>query len=252
MVPADAKIIKIEKALRIDPEAQLLASIIAKKLSVGSKYIIIDIPYGKTAKIKTRKKALILKKKFEYLGGYFHRKIKIILTDGTQPIGNGIGPALEMIDIIKVLDPKQQGPQDLENKSLLIAGHLLEMTGLAEKKKGVLMAMDILDSGKAYKKFKEIIKAQKGDLSRLRCGKFSRNIMAKRRGKISEIDNKKINLLARVAGSPLNKFSGLYLHHHLREEVRKGEKILTIYSDSRSKLAEAVRFYKAAKPIKIK
>ncbi len=70
MVPADSKIIKVEKALKLDPESQLLASIMSKKLAVGSKYILIDIPYGKTAKV-TKQRALKLKEKFEKLGKYF-------------------------------------------------------------------------------------------------------------------------------------------------------------------------------------
>ena len=127
IVPADNKIIKVEKILNIDPESQLIASIMSKKLAINSKYILIDIPYGKTAKL-SKKRAEIIKKKFEYLGKYFHKNLKCILTDGSKPIGNGIGPSLELIDIIKVLDPAQQGPKDLEEKALYQAGILLEMT----------------------------------------------------------------------------------------------------------------------------
>ncbi|MBU2459161.1 MAG: thymidine phosphorylase, partial [Nanoarchaeota archaeon] len=126
-VPADSKIIQIEKSLNIDPPSQLIASIMSKKLAAGSKYILIDIPYGKNAKVN-KKEALNLKRKFEYLGKYFKRKLKCVLTDGNQPIGNGVGPALELIDVIKILNPKEQGPQDLEKKSLLLSGEILEMT----------------------------------------------------------------------------------------------------------------------------
>jgi len=131
-VPADSKIIQIEKSLNIDPPSQLIASIMSKKLAAGSKYILIDIPYGKNAK-GNKKEALNLKRKFEYLGKYFKRKLKCVLTDGNQPIGNGVGPALELIDVIKILNPKEQGPQDLEKKSLLLSGEILEMTGKAKK-----------------------------------------------------------------------------------------------------------------------
>ena len=93
MVPADTKIIDVEKELHIDSESLLLSSILSKKLSVGSKIILIDIPYGKTAKV-TKEKAQELKKKFEKLGNYFKVNVKVVLTDGSQPIGNGIGPVL--------------------------------------------------------------------------------------------------------------------------------------------------------------
>ena len=156
IVPADEKIISIEKMLNIDPEAQLLASIMSKKLALGAKYILIDIPYGKTAKV-TKKKALDLKKKFEYLGKHFKKKLKVVLTKGGQPIGNGIGPVLEMKDILKILKHSEDRPLDLENKSVFLAGCLLEMTGKADKGKGIVLAKQILGSGKAFEKFKEII-----------------------------------------------------------------------------------------------
>ena len=250
MVPADSKIIQVERVLKIDPEAQLLASIISKKLAIGSKYILIDIPYGKNAKVN-KPKALVLKKKFEQLGKYFNKKLECVLTDGSQPIGNGIGPALELIDILKVLDPKKQAPGDLEKKSLFLAGKLLEMTGKAKKGKGIELAKEILYSGKAFEKFKQIIKAQKGNLKKIKPAKFKINILAKKQGKVFEIDNNKINSLARITGCPASKFSGVYIYLHVGDKVKKGGKLLTIYSESKSRLKEAVKFYKDKKPIKV-
>ena len=251
MIPADSKIIKVEKALRIDPESQLLASIMSKKLAAGGKYILIDIPYGKTAKVNKRK-ALHLKKKFEELGKYFKKELKVVLTDGSQPIGNGIGPALELRDLIKVLDPREKGPKDLEDKSLFLAGELFEMTKKAKKGKGIEMAKDILYSGKAFEKFKEIIKAQKGKLQEIKPAKFKKDILAKSNCVIKEMNNKKINSLARIAGCPVDKFSGVYLYFHKSDKIKKSEKILTIYSKSKSRLNQAIRFYNSEKPIKFK
>jgi len=250
MVPADSKIIHIEKLLKIDPEAQLLASIMAKKLAMGSKYILIDIPYGKSAKV-SKQKARNLAKKFEKLGRFFKKKLKVVLTDGTQPIGNGIGPILELIDLIKLLDPKKQGPLDLEKKSLFLAGEIFEMTGKAKKGEGIEMAEKILRSGKAFEKFKEIIKAQKGKIKDFKISKLKKDIFSNKKGKIREIDNKKMNSLARVAGCPADKFAGLYLYNHVGTKVKKGEKILTIYAQSKSRLNEAIKFYKRSKPITI-
>jgi thymidine phosphorylase len=251
IVPADSKIIHVEKQLSIDPEAQLLASIMAKKLAVGSKYIVIDIPYGPSAKV-TKQKALQLKKKFEKIGKYFKRKLKVILTDGSQPMGRGVGPALELRDVIDVLDPQQKGPKDLENKSVLLTGVLLELTKKAKKGKGQVLAREILSSGKAFEKFKEIIKAQKGKLKEIRESKFKKTIFAKKTGKVIEIDNKKINSLARVVGCPKDKYSGLRIYVSLKDKIKKRSKILTIYAESKSRLNEAVRFYKEIKPISIK
>ncbi|MBL7059006.1 thymidine phosphorylase [Candidatus Pacearchaeota archaeon] len=251
LVPADSKIIKVEKELSIDPTAQLLASILAKKFAVGSKYILIDIPYGPSSKV-TRKKALELKHHFEKLGKYFRKKLKVVLTDGKQPIGNGVGPILELIDIIKVLDPKEKGPEDLQEKSLFLAGEILEMTNYVKKGKGIDKAKEILYSGLAFKKFKQIIKAQKGNLKGLEPAKFKKDIFSKKSGKIIEINNKKINTLARLAGCPADKSSGCYLYFHVGDSLKKGDKLITIYSESKVRLNESLKLHKTINPIKIK
>jgi thymidine phosphorylase len=249
IVPADEKIIQIEKSLNIDPEAQLIASIMSKKLASGAKYILIDIPYGKTAKVK-KEKALHLKKKFEFLGKHFHKILKVVLTRGDEPIGNGIGPSMEMRDIIKLLRRDEYRPLDLERKSLLLAGEIFEMTGKAKKEEGIELAKSILDSGKAFAKFKQIIAAQKGNLNRLKFAKFKKDIFMKKNAKIKEIDNKKITLLAKIAGCPMDKSAGLFLYKHVGEKLEKGEKIITIYAESKTRLREAINFYTTQKPIK--
>ncbi len=251
MVPVDEKIIKIEKQLVIDSEPLLLSSIMSKKLAVGSNYILIDIPYGKNAKVDLSK-AIKLKQKFKKIGKYFKKKIEVVLTNGDQPIGNGIGPVLEMIDVLKILDPKQEGPKDLEKKSIFLAGKLLEMTGKAKTGSGIKKAEEILRTGKAFEKFKEIIQAQGGTIKKLVPGKFKRNILAKKSGKILEINNSLINLLARISGCPADKSAGIYLHAHKDDKVKKNEKILTIYSESASRLRAAIKFCAKNKIVFIK
>ena len=250
IVPADEKIISIEKMLNIDPESQLLASIMSKKLALGAKYILIDIPYGKTAKV-SKEKALQLKGKFEYLGKHFRRKLKVVLTKGDEPIGHGIGPALEMLDIIKVLNHSEDKPLDLEKKSLFLAGEIFEMCKKARKGEGVELAKEMLYTGKAFEKFKEIVKAQRGNLNGIKIAKFKKDILMKRNGEIKDIDNKKINSLARITGCPMDKSAGLYLYKHIGDKLEKGEKIITIYSESKSRLREAINFLTSKKPIKI-
>ncbi len=251
LVPADDKIIQIEKVLHLDPEAQLLASIMSKKLAVGSKYILIDIPYGKSAKVD-KKEALKLKKKFEAIGKHFKLHLRVVLTDGNQPIGNGIGPSLELIDIIEILDPEKQGPKALEKKAIYLSGQLLELTKKAKKGKGEKMAQEILYSGKAFEKFKEIIKAQNGSLSRITKAKFTKEIYAHRAGKVLEMNNKSLNFLGRILGSPVMKSAGIYLHVHVGDKVSKGQKIMTFHSESKERIEEAINFCKKSNPIRIK
>jgi len=241
LVPVDDKIIRIERIAKIDSTAQLLASILSKKISVDSNYILIDIPFGKSAKV-TKTKAEKLKSKFLKLGKKFDLELQVLLTDGSEPIGNGIGPVLEMQDVIKVLK-RQDPPKDLEEKSIMLAGKLLEMTSKAKKGKGKFLARKILNSGKAFKKFQEIIKAQKGKIKILHPGKYNYPIKAKKTSKIKHINNKLINSLARQAGCPEDKSAGIYLYKKASQTTEKGEKIMTIFATSKEKLGHAVKFY---------
>lgn len=245
LAPADDKIIKIENVVYIDSTSQLLASILSKKISVGSKYVLIDIPYGKSAKVNF-KQAKKLKFKFIELGKKFGLKLKVVLTDGNEPIGNGIGPVLEMKDVLKVLK-RENPPEDLEEKSLFLAGKLLEISGEAEESKGYEIAKGILDSGQAFKKFQEIIKAQQGKIDKMEKSKFYYDINAKRDIKIKHIDNILIAKLARAAGCPEDKAAGVYLYKKKNQNVKKTEKILTIYATSKEKLRYAKKFFKKNK-----
>ncbi|VVB79693.1 AMP phosphorylase [uncultured archaeon] len=252
MVTADAKIIQIEKVLNLDPQAQMLASVFSKKLAMGSHFILIDIPYGKTAKVPTLEKAKELKRKFELLGRKFNKKLIVVITDGSQPVGNGIGPALELKDVVNVLDPKKNGPGDLQTKAVFLAGQLLELTNKAKKGCGEKLALEILQSGKAFEKFKQIIKRQNGNLNRLEhTSKFKQDIISDKSGKVSEFDNKSLAFIARLAGCPSDKFTGIYLYRHLGDRIEKGQPLLTLYSESRTRLDDAIECYNSKKPILI-
>jgi len=250
MVPADSKIIQVEKMLKIDPESQLLASIMSKKLAAGSKYILLDIPYGKGAKV-TKKKGKRLKKRFERLANFFKVHISVVLTHTDEPIGNGVGPAMEMRDVIKVLKREKDLPRDLEKKAIFLTGKILELTKKAESEKGEFLAKEILDSGKAYKKFEEIINAQGGKVKEIYLSKIKHDLFSEKSGRIKGINNKEINYLAKVAGCPLDKYAGVYLYHHLNERVKKGDKILTLYAESKPRLNEAIKYYHEKLPIRI-
>jgi len=247
LAPADDKIIQVERLLHLDPEPQLLASIMAKKISANSSHVLIDIPYGENAKVNFQK-AEDLKKKFELIAKHFHIKVKCLLTDGSKPIGRGIGPVLEMRDILSVLGQEEDRPIDLEEKSLILATEIFNLVG---KKNSRMLAEKILKSGKALEKFKEIIIMQKGNFSKkLIPGRNKTVIKADKAGEIA-YNNKKVNLLARTAGCPVDKSAGLYLHKSGNEKVEKGEKIMTIYTESAYRLKEAINFYRKNEVVKI-
>jgi len=241
--PSDDKLIRIERLLNLDPESQLLASIISKKLAAGSKYVLIDIPYGKNAKV-SREEGIKLKEKFIKICKHFKLKIKVVLTPGAEPIGNGIGPVLEMKDVIRVLKRDSPHPEDLEKKSLFLAGEILELVKRAKKGKGMKMAKDTLYSGQAYKKFNEIINAQGRRPGELKLGRYTLQIKSSVSGKILEVNNKMVNHLGRILGCPVDESSGIYLFKHTKDKVSKNETLMTLYAESPRKLEEAHSYCK--------
>ena len=180
--------------------------------------------------------------KAERIGKGLGMKIKTVITDGSQPIGNGIGPVLEARDVLYVLMNSPIAPMDLRKRSLFLAEEMLAMAGKPRS-----LAGKMLDSGAAYKKMVEIIREQGEKCTLpglLKPGKFKYNFVAKKSGHISHIDNASISKIARIAGAPKDKGAGIYLHKHRMDKVKKGEKILTIYAENRQELnfaAEAMR-----------
>jgi thymidine phosphorylase len=193
------------------------------------------------------KKAIMLKKDFENLSKKLGMKSKVIITNGSEPIGNGIGPALEARDVLYVLRNDKEAPLKLKNKSLKVAGMMLELSGKVGRGCGLRAAKKILESGKAYQKFIEIIKAQGGKEKapeKICVGRFKYNLRARKAKIIKYISNSAINKIARVAGAPENKAAGLYLYKHVGDKVKKGDLIFTIYSNNRLKLEHAIEAYK--------
>ncbi|MFH1682769.1 MAG: thymidine phosphorylase family protein [Candidatus Woesearchaeota archaeon] len=249
LAPADDKIIEVEHPLSIDAEGQLLASVMAKKASVSANKVLIDIPMGKSTKANTWKKATHLKKMFELIGKKLGMDMKVIVTDGSHPIGNGIGPLLEAEDVMAVLKNDPTAPQDLKKKSIFMAGVLLEMTG--KYKNGAKAAREILESGTALKKMEQIIRAQ-GKQQKPELGTFSHQVRAGKIGRIREIDNDVIAKIARTAGAPHDKGSGLYLYKKINGIVKSTDILYTIYAESEFKIDLAVDFVKKNKGYIIK
>ncbi|MBD3312953.1 AMP phosphorylase [Candidatus Woesearchaeota archaeon] len=245
LAPADDTIINVEHPLSIDAEGQLLASIMAKKGSVSATHVIIDIPVGRDAKIESVKEAKHLKMQFERVAREIGMIVKVIITDGSQPIGKGIGPALEARDVLWLLKGDKRTPDDLRQKSLRMAGLVLEMTGNAKKGKGRQKARDILDSGEAYQKFIEIIRLQGArvtDERKIILGKHKLRVKAKKNGTVKHISNKSMARIARLAGCPKDKGAGIMLWKKKGDKVKKGEKIFTVFAENRHKMGYVREF----------
>ncbi|MEM2121481.1 MAG: AMP phosphorylase [Candidatus Woesearchaeota archaeon] len=243
LAPADDKIIKIEKLLSIDSEGQMIASILAKKKSVSANNVLLDIPVGAGSKATNLKQAYHLKKNFEFTAKNLGINLKVIFSNGSEPIGNGIGPALEARDVLWCLEKDERAPKDLILKSLKMSALMIMMVKRINFSYAFSIAKKILDSGAAHNKMLEIIEAQKPKIkesSRIKLGNFSSEVGAKKSGKIVRIDNILISRIARAAGAPSDSKAGIYLHKHVNNYVRETEPLYTIYAENKQKLEFAL------------
>ena len=239
--PADDLLIKVEKALDIDSEGQLIASVLSKKAAAGSTHVVIDIPVGKTAKVRSMEMAQKLKDHMEAVGTAVGLNVKVVVTDGTQPVGRGIGPTLEAIDILRVLQNEPDAPKDLTERALLLAAELLELSGKVGKGMGLETAHKILKSGKAYEKFLAICNAQ-GRFTQPVLAPYKIEIRAEKSGSLKRIDNRKIAKLAKLSGAPQSKSAGILLNVHLNDKIEKDDLLFTLFAESQGELNYALEY----------
>ena len=251
LAPADDLIIKVEYPLKVDPHAQLLASVMSKKKAVGAEYLAIDIPVGEETKVKTMDEARDYAKDFVELGERLGMHVECAITYGGQPVGRAVGPALEAREAIRILEGNAH-PSSVIEKAAGMAGMLLEMGGM---KRGEARAREILMSGKALEKFREMVGAQGGNpeikSSDINVGKYTHDTLAPRCGYINGIHNRDIVHLARTAGAPKDKGAGVILHKKRGNRVDDGEPIYTIYADNKAKLEMAVQLSRKLTPMHI-
>ncbi len=242
--PADDIIIRVEKALDIDSEGQLIASVLSKKAAAGSTHVVIDIPVGPTAKVRSEEAAKLLSEKMIAVGIAIGLNVVTVVTDGRQPIGRGIGPSLEALDVLAVLQNDITAPKDLRQKAVLLAGKLLEMGGKVSKGEGEILANEILHSGKAWEKFQQICIAQ-GGLKTPKTALYTQIITADKPGMITAIDNRKIAKVAKLAGAPDAATAGIYFSASIGLKVEKGQDLYKIYAESPGELAYAIEYLRA-------
>ncbi|UXM84213.1 AMP phosphorylase [Methanococcus aeolicus] len=254
LAPADDIIINVERPLSIDPQPQLLASVMAKKIATGIDYTVIDIPVGYGVKIKNEKEGNQLARKFIELGELLGIRVECVLTYGGQPIGRAIGPALEIKEALMALHDPKSAPNSLIEKSVSLAGVLLELGGRAQIGQGQKVAWEILESGKALEKFNEIVVEQGGTITKpeeIELGEYTMDIHSPKDGYVTGISNKLITKLAKEAGCPKDKKAGIFLRVKTGNNVNKGDILYTIYSSSEERLDAAVNFARRTYPIKV-
>ncbi len=253
---ADDKLIKVRHPLHLDPVGLMLASILAKKKAVGATHVLIDIPVGEEAKIKNIAEAESLGKLFTDLGKKLDMHVECIITDGSMPIGRGIGPLLEARDVLMVLKQHPNRSMDLEKKALKLCEIILEMIGYAKIGDGYAMALNALKNGKADEKMKEIIKAQGGNpkinINDLKVEGMSYLVRTDKEGAVKKISNRAVINIARAAGAPAVKDSGVYLVKNIGERVAKGDILFAIYSKNKEKLGRCIEMADKNNPYSIR
>lgn len=241
--PADDLLIRIERTANLDSEGQMVASILSKKIAAGATHIVIDMPIGPTAKVRSTAQAELLKNLLLTTAKKFGLDIKVLFSDGSQPIGRGIGPALEARDVLAVLHCDKNAPKDLREHALTLAGQVIEFSSNISPGQGKVIATNILDNGKAFNKFQAICKAQ-GGMHDIPTAPYVHTVESINSGRIVNIDNRYISCLAKLAGAPRSKSAGVELLTPLHTVIGKSQPLFKIYSESEGELNYALDFLK--------
>ena len=239
--PADDMLIRVERPLDFDSEGQLVASVLSKKAAAGSTHVVIDMPVGPTAKVRGAEAARSLGARLRAVAAALGLELRIEQTDGSQPVGRGIGPALEARDVLAVLQASRAAPPDLRERAVRLAGAVLELAGKASPGKGAALAEGVLQSGRAWRKFRAICEAQ-GGMRELPRPSPSHVVESQARATVVAFDNRRLARLAKLAGAPSDKAAGLDLHVRAGERVERGQPLFTVHAEARGELAYALDY----------
>ncbi len=232
----------ITRPLGIDSNRWSVASILSKKFTAGSTHVIVDLPFGPRAKLKSEADALELAALFESVGRGLGLTVQAFATDGSKPIGRGVGPALEARDVMWALDNHPEAPADLVEKALFFASRILAWDpGIASVEAGRDRAETLLRSGAAREAFERIIDAQGRRSPPVMPGRLIHSIQAGHAGAIKEIDGWAVAEIARRAGAPLDKSAGVDLLRNVGDTVARGEPLFVIHASAQGDLEEAVK-----------
>jgi thymidine phosphorylase len=239
--PADDVLIRVERPLDIDSQGQLVASVLSKKVAAGSTHVLIDMPVGLTAKVRSVEAAAQLGRQLELVGNALGLQVRVVQTAGLAPVGRGIGPALEARDVLSVLRREPGAPSDLAQRALALAGEILEFGGAAPPGGGLALASSVLADGRAWAKFQEICEAQ-GGLREPPVAVHRQLLAAPRGGTVIAIDNRRLARIAKLAGAPKAPSAGIDLHVQLGDVVEHGQPLFTLHAATRGELAYALEY----------
>lgn len=237
--PADKKLYELrDVTATIDSIPLIASSVVSKKIAAGANVIVLDVKCGSGAFMKTCEESGELAKTMVEIGKRSGRKICAVISSMEQPLGNTIGNGIEVAESIEVL--KNEGPEDLTQLSLHLASTALAKAGKPNKNLGKL-----LENGRAYEKFLEIVKAQGGDVDyienpqKLTETEFGFTLCAGEAGYVSSLDALTVANAAKTLGTGRDKKedqidyrAGVVLNKKIGDKVYKGQVLAKIFANS--------------------
>lgn len=245
LAPADDIIIRVEKPLAFESFDKVIISILAKKIAASSQFMVLDIPVGPTMKIRHASDAVSFRDRFIRIASRFGLRVEADINFQYEPAGLGVGPVYEVADALAVLEQKENRPFDLEYKSVTLATKLLDMCFEADKRDqdAFGIVQNILHSGKALEKLREIVVAQGGsdDFSSTSLPKprYSFEVRSLYSGTITGVNNYNITSIAKILGAPFVKTAGMTLRARFSDKVAKNDLLYIMHTNKQSQLHEA-------------
>ena len=206
----------------------MIALVLATAVSYGITHLLIDIPIGETAEIRTYNEAIRMRGIIEHLADLMGLTVEVCLTDGNEPLGNNFGSVLETNEIISVLQNHANTAKDVREHSLFLAGRMLDLLE-GYGKKSFALAAEILDSGKSFSVF-ESLQHIKIKTTPTKNSLFHRDVLAAFDGIINKINNETIKQLVILADRTNSLGGGLVLNKKTGDTVKSGDILYTVYS----------------------
>ncbi len=255
LAPADKKLYALrDVTATVDSIPLIVSSVMSKKLAAGAKSIVLDVTVGSGAFMKDLSSARVLAEKMVAIGKACGRNMAALITNMDEPLGHAVGNALEVQEAIAVLKGQIRG--DLREVVLALAAEMLALSFGITPEEGRKKAEKALDSGKAFEKFKEWIKAQGGDAryadepERFVPAKYFRDVYAPEEAYIAAMNAEMIGNAAGLLGAgrmtaedSIDPAAGIIICTKVGELAEEDEPIATLYADKEELLDAAEAEY---------
>lgn len=238
LVPLDKMVYALRDVTATVSSIPLIAvSIMSKKIAGGADKVLLDVKYGKGALVATYDEAVTLAHLMQRIGQHYDREVRYVISNMDTPLGNAIGNSLEVVEAIDTLNGKNKG--DFYDLCIELASIMVSMAKEISEEEAILLVEDAINSGRAYKKFLEIVKNQGGDIEQINVSSKTQKIYSEKSGIIKKIDALEVGKLSlmlgagrRVENDLIDYSVGVLLNKKEGEQVEKGDLLMTLYVSS--------------------